>query len=146
MLLYIFSPQITGRFTNAALKFMVPVDPGLGGTPAQIAEYEDSRRRWKKDRVLKSVCDAYLNARKEISILLALRHPNIVPLMSIGTQPLCLVLQLAPQGALDDTLRKFERDGAQLPVYALHKVIIQVRVRIEWLLLNQKVILFEVEA
>ena len=63
---------------------------------------------------MKNACEAYLNARKELSILLALQHPNIVPLLGISLQPLCLVLSLAPLGALNDRLKEYRRAGARL--------------------------------
>ena len=75
---------------------------------------------------MKNACEAYLNARKELSILLALQHPNIVPLLGISLQPLCLVLSLAPLGALNDRLKEYRRAGARLAHHTLQRIIIQV--------------------
>ena len=78
---------------------------------------------------MKNACEAYLNARKELSILLALHDDHIVPLLGIALQPLCLVLSLAPQGALSTCLREYRRTGARLPITVIQKVIIQVGAR-----------------
>ena len=78
---------------------------------------------------MKNACEAYLNARKELSILLALQHPNIVPLLGISLKPLCLVLSLAPLGALNDRLKEYRRAGARLAHHTLQRIIIQVCVK-----------------
>ena len=80
---------------------------------------------------MKNACEAYLNARKELSILLTLQHPHIVPLLGISLQPLCLVLSLAPQGALYDKLTEFRRAGDTLPLGAIQQIIMQVRAQKE---------------
>jgi len=81
--------------------------------------------KWKKDS-MKNSCDAYLNARKELSILLALDHQHIVPLLGISIVPLCLVLSLAPQGALSSHLNHFLRSNLRLPALVVRDVILQV--------------------
>lgn len=58
--------------------------------------------------------------------MLTLRHPNIVPLVGVCTKPLALVLDLAPCGALDVTLRHYRRSGARLGPYTLQAIILQV--------------------
>ncbi len=75
---------------------------------------------------MKHACEAYLNARKELSILLSLRHRYIVPLLGLSLQPLCLVLSLAPMGALYDRLTEFRRAGARLAHHTLQRIIVQV--------------------
>ncbi len=75
---------------------------------------------------MKNACEAYLNARKELSILLSIHHRNIVPLLGISLQPLCLVLSLAPLGALNDQLREYRRAGARLANHTIQRIIIQV--------------------
>ena len=57
---------------------------------------QQEKAKWAKEP-MKYSCDAYLNVRKELSILLSLQHDHIVPLLGVSTQPLCLVLSLAPQ-------------------------------------------------
>ena len=75
---------------------------------------------------MKNACEAYLNARKELTILLNLKHDNIVPLLGISLHPLCLILRLAPQGALDKKLQDYKRAGARLPPFAIRNIVIQV--------------------
>lgn len=71
-------------------------------------------------------CRAYLTARQEVSILRQLDHPNIVPLIGLCLQPLCLVLMLAPQGSLDAKLSELNSHGEQLPLFVIRQIIIQV--------------------
>ena len=49
-----------------------------------------------------------------------------MPLVGMCTHPLSLVLELAPQGALDSVLKNYRRSGARLSVFTLQKIIIQV--------------------
>jgi hypothetical protein len=81
--------------------------------------------KWDRDP-LQYACKAYCTARQELNILLNLRHPNIVPLVGVCTRPLALVLDLAPQGALDTTLRHYRRSGARIGPYCLQAIILQV--------------------
>ncbi len=83
------------------------------------------RKRWNKDPT-KHACEAYLNARKELSILLALHHDNIVPLVGLSLQPLCLILSLAPLGALNFHLQEHQRAGARLAAYTVARIALQV--------------------
>ena len=83
------------------------------------------KMRWDKDP-MKNACEAYLNARKELTILLSLHHNNIVPLLGVSLQPLCLILKLAPLGSLSDQLSEYRRAGARLPVTAITTIIKQV--------------------
>ena len=75
---------------------------------------------------MKSACEAYLNARKELSILLSLQHENIVPLIGITCHPLALILKLAPQGALNTRLMEYKRMGVRLSIKVIQLVIKQV--------------------
>ena len=83
------------------------------------------KQRWNKDP-MKSACEAYLNARKELSILLSLNHPHIVPLLGITLHPLSLVLSLAPMGALNEQLKDYVRAGARLASWTISAIIKQV--------------------
>jgi len=71
-------------------------------------------------------CKAYCTARQELAILLNLRHTNIVPLVGLCTEPLSLVLELAPLGALDTNLKNFRRSGAKLNLSAIQQIVLQV--------------------
>jgi len=45
--------------------------------------------------------------RQELNILIHLKHPHIVPLVGICVNPLSIVLELAPVGALDQQLKHY---------------------------------------
>lgn len=75
---------------------------------------------------MKYNCEAYLNARKELGIMLSLSHPSIVPLIGFSVAPLGLILSLAPQGDLNGRLQSYKRAGAGVPVYVIRDVIVQV--------------------
>ena len=83
------------------------------------------KKRWDKEP-MKHACEAYLNARKELSILLTLHHEHIVPLVGVSLHPLCLLLSLAPHGALNTKLMDYQRAGARLPPYAVRDTVLQV--------------------
>ena len=83
-------------------------------------------QKWNKDP-LKNICDSYLNARKEIGILLSLQHDHIVPLLAVCLDPLSLVLHLAPQGSLSDRLKEYSRAGDRLMICVIRDIIVQVR-------------------
>lgn len=87
--------------------------------------FKAAQGKWERDP-LQYACKAYCTARQELNILLSLRHPYIVPLVGICTRPLALVLDLAPQGALDMTLKHYRRSGAKLGPYSLQTIILQV--------------------
>jgi hypothetical protein len=76
--------------------------------------------------IYRYACKAYCTARQELAILLTLRHTNIVPLVGLCTEPLALVLDLAPLGALDSNLRNYRRSGAKLNLSVIQQIVIQV--------------------
>lgn len=61
-----------------------------------------------------------------MSILLPLRHQNIVSLLGYCLNPFCMVLEFAPQGALDRILASYKRAGVRLNAYVIQKCIVQV--------------------
>ena len=54
------------------------------------------RSKWDRDP-LQYACKSYCTARQELNILIHLKHPHIVPLVGICSNPLAIVLELAPQ-------------------------------------------------
>lgn len=64
--------------------------------------------------------------RQELNILIHLKHPHIVPLVGICVNPLSIVLELAPMGALDQQLKHYRRSGDKLPSKVVQLVILQV--------------------
>ena len=90
------------------------------------------RSKWERDP-LQYASKAYTTARQELSILIHLKHPHIVPLVGICSNPLSIVLELAPAGALDARLRHYKRSGAQLGPKTVQLVVLQVARAMEYL-------------
>ena len=66
----------------------------------------------------------YLALREELSIAGHLNHPRIAPLVGVCLQPLCMVMQLAPQGSLSKHLALCP---SGLDPMVTHEVLLQVR-------------------
>ncbi|XP_021920937.1 leucine-rich repeat serine/threonine-protein kinase 1 isoform X3 [Zootermopsis nevadensis] len=122
----------SNTYIDVAMKMLQPVQPGANARQSAIIAYKAAQGKWDRDP-LQYACKAYCTARQELNILLNLRHPNIVPLVGVCTRPLALVLDLAPQGALDTTLRHYRRSGARIGPYCLQAIILQVAKAIEYL-------------
>jgi hypothetical protein len=110
---------------DVAMKMLQPVQPGPNARQSAVVAYKAAQGKWDRDP-LQYACKAYCTARQELNILLSLRHPNIVPFVGVCTSPLALVLDLAPQGALDLVLRHYRRSGAKVGPYTLQAIILQV--------------------
>lgn len=117
---------------DVAIKMLQPVSPGPNSKQSAILAYKASQSKWDRDP-LQYACKAYCMARQELNILLTLKHANIVPLIGIVISPLALVLDLAPQGALDCVLKNYRRSGAKLDPYILQAIILQVAKAVEYL-------------
>lgn len=117
---------------DVALKMLQPVQPGPSANNSAMLAYRVTQGKWDRDPLQYS-CKAYCTARQELNILLILRHPNIVPLIGVCTRPLALVLDLAPQGALDAALRNYRRCGDKITPECLQEIILQVAKAIEYL-------------
>lgn len=115
-----------------AMKMLQPVAPGPRANQSAIVAYKAALGKWERDP-LQHACKAYCTARQELSVLLTLKHPNIVPLIGVCTQPLALVLDLAPKGALDVTLRHFRRSGARIGPYCFQSIVLQTARALEYL-------------
>ena len=87
--------------------------------------FQAAQSKWERDP-LQYACKAYCSARQEVNILLSLRHQHIVPLVGVCPRPLALVLELAPQGALDQCLKHYQRSGGRLSLPTLQAVVLQV--------------------
>lgn len=133
---FVFRASAKQRASNmnidVAMKMLQPVDPGYGARQSATAAYKAAQSKWQRDPI-QYACKAYCTARQELGILLSLRHTNIVPLVGMCTHPLSLVLELAPQGALDSVLKNYRRSGAKLNVFVLQKTIIQIAKALEYL-------------
>ncbi|XP_064112289.1 leucine-rich repeat serine/threonine-protein kinase 1-like isoform X1 [Macrobrachium nipponense] len=124
--------RISGAPMDVALKMLQPVDPGTNANQSAIVAYKALQSKWERDP-LQHACKAYCSARQEVNILLSLRHPHIVPLVGVCPRPLALVLELAPQRALDQCLKHYQRSGARLSLHTLQAVILQVAKALEYL-------------
>lgn len=120
------------QLVPVAMKMLQPVAPGPRANQSAIIAYKAALGKWERDPLQHS-CKAYCTARQELSVLLTLSHPNIVPLIGVCTQPLALVLDLAPKGALDVTLRHYRRSGARIGAYCFQSIILQTARALEYL-------------
>ncbi|XP_024943937.1 leucine-rich repeat serine/threonine-protein kinase 1 isoform X2 [Cephus cinctus] len=118
--------------TDVAMKMLQPVPPGPNSRQSAILAYKAAQSKWDRDP-LQYACKAYCTARQELNILLTLRHANIVPLIGIVISPLALILDLAPEGALDNALKNYRRCGAKLDPSTLQAIILQVAKAVEYL-------------
>ncbi|XP_063987510.1 leucine-rich repeat serine/threonine-protein kinase 1 [Diachasmimorpha longicaudata] len=121
-----------GETMDVAMKMLQPVPPGPNSKPSAVLAYKAAQSKWDRDP-LQYACKAYCTARQELNILLTLRHTNIVPLIGIVISPLALVLDLAPEGALDNVLKNYRRSGAKLDPHTLQSIILQVAKAVEYL-------------
>lgn len=115
-----------------AMKMLQPVAPGPRAKESAILAYKAALGKWERDPLQHS-CKAYCTARQELAVLLTLKHPNIVPLVGVCTQPLALVLDLAPMGALDSVLRHYRRSGARIGPYCFQSLVLQAARAMEYL-------------
>ncbi|KAL7304930.1 hypothetical protein TKK_0002728 [Trichogramma kaykai] len=126
--------RLPGRLqrVDVAMKMLQPVPPGPNSRQSAVLAYKAAQSKWDRDP-LQYACKAYCTARQELNILLTLKHPNIVPLIGIVISPLALVLDLAPEGALNNVLKNYRRSGAKLDPFTLQAIILQVAKAIEYL-------------
>ncbi len=108
-----------------AVKMLQPINPGAGVSASTAAAYKANRSRWDRDP-LQYACKAYCTARQELAILMHLRHSHIVPLVGVCANPLSVVLELAPGGALDRRLRHYRRSGDRMSPVTVRAAVLQV--------------------
>ncbi len=54
----------------------------------------------------------------QVSIMAAIRHPNVVMFMGLCLAPVCIVIEFCPRGSLSDVIQRAASDGVfaqQLP-------------------------------
>ena len=61
------------------------------------------------------------------------QHTHIVPLVGICVNPLAIVLELAPRGALDQRLKHYQRSGDKLTARSVQQIILQIARALEYL-------------
>ncbi|XP_022107622.1 leucine-rich repeat serine/threonine-protein kinase 1-like isoform X2 [Acanthaster planci] len=124
---------------QVAIKMLQPFPPGQGAGQTDRRRYEAENAKWHRDP-LRFSCEAFRTARKELSIMLNLEHPQIVPLIGFCRQPMSLILELAPEGALDSKLEDYKRVGARLTPCTFQKILVQVSSAVAYL--HQKGIIY----
>ena len=76
----------------------------------------------------------WINGLHYVIILLPfLQHTHIVPLVGICVNPLAIVLELAPRGALDQRLKHYQRSGDKLTARSVQQIILQIAKALEYL-------------
>ncbi|KAL1122208.1 hypothetical protein AAG570_003613 [Ranatra chinensis] len=95
---FVFQGSCTSRASgaklNVAIKALQPVAPGPSATNSALIAYKNALGKWERDPI-QHASKAYSTARQELGILLTLRHPNIVPLVGLCIDPLCLILGIS---------------------------------------------------
>ncbi|CAB0014704.1 unnamed protein product [Nesidiocoris tenuis] len=126
------TPKTTGTKLSVAIKAIQPVPPPAGASNSAIIAYKNAQVKWERDPI-QHASKAYSTARQELGILLTVRHPNIVPLIGLCIDPLCLILGLAPMGALHTILRSYRRCAATLHPNTVQSIVLQVAKALEYL-------------
>lgn len=133
---FVFQGSCTSRTTgtkmSVAIKAIQPVAPPSGASNSAIIAYKNAQVKWERDPI-QHASKAYSTARQELGILLNVRHSNIVPLIGICIDPLCLVLALAPMGALHAVLKNYRRCAASLHPNTLQGIVLQTAKALEYL-------------
>lgn len=78
-------------------------------------------------------CKAYFTARQELSIMLNLKHPNIMPLIGVCTQPLALLLECAPKGSLDTIIQSYRHNSYRIGPFCFQHIVLQTSRAMEYL-------------
>ncbi|RWS17099.1 Leucine-rich repeat serine/threonine-protein kinase 1-like protein [Dinothrombium tinctorium] len=117
---------------DVAMKMLQPIDPGHEARISDTVAYKAAWNKWERDPMQYS-CKAYCIARQELNILLTLRHPHIVPLTGVCTNPLALILPLAKLGSLDIIIKDYRKANLRFHPVVLQKVLLQVAKALEYL-------------
>ncbi|CAB4057710.1 unnamed protein product [Lepeophtheirus salmonis] len=133
---FVFISTLTSRGINeqqkVAVKILQPTHPGYNAKESTSAAYEISISKWERDPI-QYAAKAYCSARQEISILIHLKHPNIVPLIGVCIKPLSIILELAPKGALDKKLEYYLHSDCQIPIKVVQLIVLQISRALEYL-------------
>lgn len=97
-----------------------------------LLAYKAALEKWRRDPLQHS-CKAYFTARQELTVMLNLRHANIMSLIGICMQPLALILDCAPLGALDVIIQNYRRDGSRIGPFCFQLIVLQTSRAIEYL-------------
>lgn len=94
--------------------------------------YKAALEKWRRDPLQHS-CKAYFTARQELTVMLNLKHTNIMSLIGVCMQPLAIILDCAPMGALDTIIQKYRRCGSRIGPYCFQLIVLQISRAIEYL-------------
>lgn len=97
-----------------------------------LVAFASALEKWKRDPLQHS-SKAYFVARQELTIMLNLKHVNIMSLIGVCTQPLALVLDCAPRGSLDGILQSFRATNYRIGPHCFQLVVLQASKAIEYL-------------
>ncbi|KAJ7388223.1 hypothetical protein OS493_039119 [Desmophyllum pertusum] len=112
----------------------MPLNNEVGDeAPPEEAQMAAAAMRALRENPTMALNDAYRTVRQEMAILLPLRHQNIVSLLGYCLNPFCMVLEFAPQGALDRILANYKRAGVRLNAYVMQKCIVQCASALKYL-------------
>ena len=73
----------------------------------ELLETRSIRDVLKESREPRNLLYAYHQIRQEVSFLSNLNHPNLTELCGVKTQPMCLLLELAPKRSLKAILKEY---------------------------------------
>jgi len=124
--------QASGKSITVAMKMPLNNEVGEDACPEELQMAEAARKRLNANPTTE-LNDAYRTVRQEMSILLPLRHQNIVSLLGYCLNPFCMILEFAPQGALDRVLANYKRAGVRLNAYVMQKCIVQCASALKYL-------------
>lgn len=94
--------------------------------------YKAALEKWRRDPLQHS-CKAYFIARQELTVMLNLKHTNIMSLIGVCTQPLALILDCAPKGSLDTIIQSYRQSGYRIGPYCFQSIVLQTSRAIEYL-------------
>lgn len=99
---------------------------------SDLVAYKAALEKWRRDPLQHS-CKAYFTARQELSIMLNLKHPNIMSLIGVCTQPLALILDCAPKGSLDSIIQSYRHSSYRIGPFCFQQIVLQTSRAMEYL-------------
>ena len=79
------------------------------------------------------IAEAYVELRKEASVLMELQHPYIVSFYGASLSPIALILDVAPMGDLAGQLEIFRSENSLLPPPVVKDIIFQLASALSYL-------------
>ena len=102
-------------------------------TPADSkAAILSKQQHWLQEPVI-TIADAYMELRKEMSVLMQLVNPYIVTFYGASLSPIALLLDIAPMGSLEDRLQAFREENAVLQPQVMREVTEQIALALVYL-------------